>query len=290
MKWDINTKKDVVYTPTDNQFALVATEFALSQKSFFGEICLSLEQEMTARGFYLTTLPVAANDVSQNCLPRELKEKNWRGIFILSHISDLFVKQILDLGLPTVMIDHHDPHLRTDTILSQNKDGAFVAVEHLIQLGHTRIGFVGNVNFSPSYEERWEGYCKAMRHYELPVNAHYTITGIKEEQAALYQALESLEEMPSAWFCVNSGLGFILNSYFQSKGFAVPEQVSIICFDNTEFTILAHPPLTTMCTDLRFMGKQAVETMDWRLRNPSAPTVNVAIGTELVLRESTGRL
>ncbi|MBC1286616.1 LacI family DNA-binding transcriptional regulator [Listeria booriae] len=282
-------KKDVVYTPTDNQFALVATEFALSQKSFFGEICLSLEQEMTARGFYLTTLPVTTSDVAENRLPRELEEKNWRGIFILSHISDLFVKQILDLDVPTVMIDHHDPHLRTDTILSQNKDGAFVAVEHLIQLGHTRIGFVGDVDFSPSYEERWEGYCKAMRHYDLPVNTHYTITSIKEEQAALYQALERLEEMPSAWFCVNSGLGFILNSYFQSKGFAIPEQVSIVCFDNTEFAILAQPPLTTMCTDLRFMGKQAVETMEWRLRNPSAPIVNVAIGTELVLRESTGQ-
>nr|WP_244266214.1 substrate-binding domain-containing protein [Listeria rocourtiae] len=243
---------------------------------------------MTARGFYLSTLAVGPEAIASNLLPRELKEKNWRGIFILSHISDVFVKQILALDVPTVMIDHHDPHLRTDTILSQNKDGAFVATEHLIKLGHERIGFVGDVDFSPSYEERFEGYSKALRHYQLPVNSNYTITSIKEEQAALFQALEGLKELPSAWFCVNSGLGFILNSYFQSKGFAIPEQVSIVCFDNTEFAILAQPPLTTMCTDLRFMGRKAVETMEWRLRNPSAPMVNIAIGTELILRESAG--
>ncbi|EUJ24614.1 LacI family transcriptional regulator [Listeria grandensis FSL F6-0971] len=74
-------KKDVVYTPTDNQFALVATEFALSQKSFFGEICLSLEQEMTARGFYLTTLAVKPNAIAENQLPRELEEKKLAGNF-----------------------------------------------------------------------------------------------------------------------------------------------------------------------------------------------------------------
>ncbi|HAB7768688.1 TPA_asm: LacI family transcriptional regulator, partial [Listeria monocytogenes] len=119
-------------------------------------------------------------------------------------------------------------------------------------------------------------------------NKKYAITRIKEEQTTLYRTLDELDELPTAWFCVNSGLGFILNTYLQSKGYNIPKDLSIICFDNTEFTVLSNPQLTTMCTNLSFMGEKAVELMYNRIRKPDEGFVHLALATNLIARDSVG--
>ncbi|WP_271004068.1 substrate-binding domain-containing protein [Listeria seeligeri] len=279
-------KKEIAREVVKEKFALLATSFALSQRSFFGEIIDNMKQSITARQGELVIVPVTDEEAEAQQIPDLLMNENWTGIFLLSHINTAYSKQIIELDIPVVLIDHHDPHLQADAVISQNKDGAFTAVEFLIQNHHQNIGFLGDITFSPSYEERFEGYKKALGYYQIPFNEKYAITRIKEEQTSLYKTLDALDELPTAWFCVNSGLGFILNTYLQSKGYNIPRDLSIICFDNTEFTVLSKPPLTTMCTNLSFMGEKAVELMYNRIRKPDEGFVHLALATNLVVRES----
>jgi LacI family transcriptional regulator len=151
---------------------------------------------------------------------------------------------------------------------------------------------MGDIDWSPSYEERWEGYKKALRHNHIRYQEEFILTKVKEERSSLYRTLdnfsEKLENWPTAWLCTNSGLGFILISYFQSIGFNIPENISVCCFDDTEFTLLSNPRITTVAVKLDDMGHQAVVLMGRRLEHPEAPPIHILLPTHLIERESTG--
>lgn len=277
-----------------SSYALFATEFALSQISFFGEIQHYIEKELNKKRGELITFSISPELVAAKKLPSHFAAKDFRGLFILSHIEQEYISHLLSLNLPCVLIDHHDPHLNVDCVISQNKSGAYTAMEYLIKLGHRHIGFLGNINWSPSYEERWEGYSKAIRDYKLNDDKECAITDVLEERLTLFKQLDALSNKltnwPTAWLCVNSGLGFILISYFQSKGYRVPDDISVCCFDNTEMTLLSHPQITTMAINMAQMGEKSVELLDWRTDHPEEPHVHLSLSTHLIERDSTSPL
>ena len=98
------------------------------------------------------------------------------------------------------MIDHHDPSLTADAILTKNTDGTFQAISLLIENGMKRIGFIGDTAFSPSYLERYRGYQRALREHNLTHDPTIEITEIEESQGALFNSLKNIKQMPDAWF------------------------------------------------------------------------------------------
>ncbi|USK36507.1 substrate-binding domain-containing protein (plasmid) [Bacillus sp. F19] len=267
--------------------ALIASDYAFSLKSFFGEIYLSSEKEVRARGMNLFIEPIDSESKKNLTLPSVLSSHEIDGILILSHISTEYISKIISTGIPTVLIDHHSPYLQADSILTNNRFGAFMAVEHLIQLGHRDIAFVGNVDISPSYQERLEGYLLALNRYGIKPNENFMLTNTQENQAEISLFLDNLQDQPSAWFCVNDGHGFLVSSVLQQRGFKVPENVSICSFDNGQLSQILTPKITTMDIDLSYYGKKAVEQLCWRMENKEEPIQEILLPTKLIIREST---
>ncbi|MCI1136088.1 substrate-binding domain-containing protein [Enterococcus gallinarum] len=156
--------------------------------------------------------------------------------------------------------------------MTKNTDGTFQAISLLIENGMKRIGFIGDTAFSPSYLERYRGYQRALREHNLTHDPTIEITEIEESQGALFNSLKNIKQMPDAWFCVNSGLAFMLNSYLQSSGYTIPKDISVICFDETEFTRMAIPQLTNIATDLQFMSTVGDSNID--ASNRPSPRAN----------------
>lgn len=267
--------------------ALIASDYAFSLKSFFGEIYLSSEKEVRARGMNLFIEPIDSESKKNLTLPSVLSSHEIDGILILSHISTEYISKIISTGIPTVLIDHHSPYLQADSILTNNRFGAFMAVEHLIQLGHRDIAFVGNIDISPSYQERLEGYLLALNRYGIKPNENFMLTNTQENQAEISLFLDNLQDQPSAWFCVNDGHGFLVSSVLQQRGFKVPENVSICSFDNGQLSQILTPKITTMDIDLSYYGKKAVEQLCWRMENKEEPIQEILLPTKLIIREST---
>lgn len=267
--------------------ALIASDYTFSLKSFFGEIYLSIEKEVKSREMSLFIESIDQDSKERLILPAVLSNHEIDGILILSHISTEYISKILDTGVPTVLIDHHSPYLHADSILTNNRFGAFKAVEHLIQLGHTEIAFVGDINVSPSYQERLEGYLLALNKYKLLPNPDFMFTDAKESQEESNSIFNSLPKVPSAWFCVNDGHGFLISSGLQQKGFTVPEDVSVCSFDNGQLSQIATPTITTVDIDLNYYGKKAVEQLCWRIENKAEPIQEILLPTDLIIREST---
>lgn len=267
--------------------ALIASDFAFSLKSFFGEIYLSVEKEVRARGWNLLIESIDKDSKDQLILPSLLSNHQIDGILILSHISTDYISKIIDTGIPTVLIDHHSPYLQADAILTNNRFGAYKAVEHLIQLGHQDIAFVGDIEVSPSYQERLEGYMLALKKQGIEPNQALLFTDAEENQEEINGFVDRLPSMPTAWFCVNDGHGFLVQSVLQQKGYKIPEDISICSFDNGQLSQIATPKITTVNIDLNYYGKKAVEQLSWRINHKDEPIHEILLPTTLIVREST---
>ncbi|MGE6754754.1 LacI family DNA-binding transcriptional regulator [Rossellomorea sp. NPDC071047] len=269
------------------RIALIASDLAFSLKSFFGEIFLSIEKEVVQRGMTLQIQSINKTSTKQLILPSFIENQSVDGIIILSHISNEYINKVIATGIPTVMIDHHHPMNQSDVIITNNRFGAYTAVNHLIKLGHKDIAYVGNVEYSPSYQERYEGYIHALRDHGLTPAEPYMFTDAVEEESIIYDYIQNLKNKPTAWFCVNDGLGFLVSSCLQQQGLKVPQDASVCSYDNGQLSQLANPKITTMDIDLELYGKKAVEQLCWRMDNKGEPFQEILISSELITRDST---
>ncbi|ADU95744.1 substrate-binding domain-containing protein [Geobacillus sp. Y412MC52] len=268
------------------QIALIASDRTFSLK-FFGEIYLSIEQEALSHGMKLHIQSVNKEQKERLLLPSFIEEKQVDGVIVLSHISTEYIQQIVATGIPTVLVDHHHPNIPADAVLTNNRFGAYVAVQHLLELNHTDIAFVGDVNYSPSYQERYEGYLLALKDYGVKPNEEWMFCQAQEDETVIASYIRELKRQPTAWFCVNDGLGFFVSTGLQQYGLKVPDDVSVCSFDNGQLSQIATPKITTVDIDLKRYGKRAVELLRWRWDNPNEPFQEVLLSTKLIKREST---
>lgn len=268
-------------------FAILASEFAFSKRNFFGEIYLSIEKEAAKRNKRMVIQSIDKHSSENLILPPILLDQSVEGVLILSHITNPYIQAVTNTGIPTVLIDHHHPDLKADSILTNNRYAAFTAVQHLIELGHTRIGFIGNIQFSPSYYERLEGYRLALYQAGIEYNPIWVIDRVIEEMDDVFNAVQALDKQPTAWFCVNDGFGFLINSVVYKLGYRIPQDVSIVSFDNGQLSRITTPLTTTMNVDLSYFGRKAVEQLFWRIDHPDEPFVEILLPSNLIVREST---
>ncbi|PLT47592.1 DNA-binding transcriptional regulator [Paenibacillus pasadenensis] len=267
--------------------ALLASDFAFSKKGFFGDIYLSIDRELKRSGCELVIQSVSPREAEALELPAFLEQKTVDGVLILSHITNDYLKAVLGTGIPAVLIDHHHPELAADSILTNNRFSAYEAVRHLHGLGHRRIGFVGSIEFSPSYYERLEGVRLAAWELGLELPEPCLLTDVAEDSDEVRRRLEPAARLATAWFCVNDGYGFMTSSALQQLGLSVPGDASVVSFDNGYLSRLATPPITTVDVDLPLYASCAVEQLLRRLDDPSRPRTETLLPTRLVVREST---
>ncbi|MCP3027875.1 LacI family DNA-binding transcriptional regulator [Halobacillus sp. A5] len=272
---------------SSGNIALIASEFAFSMRSFFGEIYLSVEDEVNRRNKRLLIQSINQQSKDNLQLPAFIQNKQVEGVLILSHISNNYINKVIETGIPTVLIDHHHPSIQADAILTNNRFGAYTAIKHLIDLGHEKIAFVGDVDFSPSYQERLEGYFLALKEHGVKVRKEFLFTDAPEEGNVINHFIAQLDDQPTAWFCVNDGLGYHVNMGLQVHGISVPEQASVCSFDNGQLSQLSTPGITSMDINFKDFGQSAVEKLFWRMTNRDAPFHETLLQAELIEREST---
>lgn len=268
---------------------LIASEFAFSMKYFFGEIYLTIEREAQQNDMNLFIQSITPDARDQLLLPTFVREQSIDGLLILSHISTEYINEVIAQGIPTVLIDHHHPFIQADAVLTNNRFGAYHAISHLIDLNHRDIGIIGRVDRSPSYQERWEGYLLALREHGIGINQDRMLIQVEEDEEEIYEVIQSIEEQPSAWFCMNDGYGFYVSSALTKLGYDIPGDVSVCGFDNSDFSQMAMPKMTTVDINLTRFAHKAFSQLMWRIENRDEIHQEILLPTELIQRDSTGK-
>ncbi len=188
------------------------------------------------------------------------------------------IESLAGFGLPLVLVDHYIDGVRVNSVLSDNVSGAFTLVSAMLGAIGGDIGYVGNMDCSPSFFDRWLGYVKAHR---LAGRAWREETILKHPSEAA-----GLARLPSAFFCCNDLTAVALMKELSRLGKAVPGDVAVAGFDDSVFATSVHPELTTVRVDKGLMGRKAVGRLLQLIANPGQTAETLLLEPELVARES----
>lgn len=206
------------------------------------------------------------------------------------------VAQLQRDGFPFVLVDRYISDLDCDYVVSDNLAGGYRATEHLLILGHTRIGFV----YSPvgellttSVRDRCQGYRKALLEYGLPYDESlvYEVSINKKPGKSMltYDELIVRPDRPNAFFAAYDAMALVLLRTAQRHSLHVPEDIALVGFDDMSFSALLDTPLTTVAQQSTEMGLRAGTLLINRIEHQvSGPPQHISLPTNLIIRHSCG--
>ncbi|MFL6120694.1 LacI family DNA-binding transcriptional regulator [Actinophytocola sp.] len=211
-------------------------------------------------------------------------------IAVTSVYTPAYVDALTQAGLPLVVVDPmHLPHTDVNSVGSTNFAGGFAATEHLLRLGHRRVAYLGGPAVAAVSQARVHGYRAAMEARKAPVPGAYVRPGEFTYQAGAHgaAALLDLAEPPTAVFAGNDEIALGVLETARTRGLRVPQDLSVVGFDDTLLAGMASPPLTTVRQPLREMGGVALRTALRLADGVKLESHHVELATELVVRAST---
>lgn len=210
-------------------------------------------------------------------------------LILLPRHSEDYINALAAKKFPYVFIDHQGVSEDSISISATNFRGAYEATEYLIKLGHKRIGFITGFLDMRSGLDRLHGYRGALQDYEIEIDQKLIQNGDFLPQSGYERAqnLLQLPEPPTAIFASNDLMAFGVMNAITDAGLNVPEDISVIGFDNIPQTELFRPRLTTINQPLVEMGRLATRMLLQQIEDPSkVPHQGTLLATELVIRDS----
>jgi len=227
----------------------------------------------------------------EESIPRLMGEGRVDGVLVQfgDHLSGDDLRTVTDSGLPVISINTINPG-SGGSVRLEDEAGMRLATEHLIELGHTRIGYAGGVPASESGQRRLAGFIEAMNNAKLTVEPELvTDFGYYPKQGA--QALDAMAELstpPTAVVVANINAAHGVLSEARRLGIRVPEDMSIVAMHDTWTAEIAWPPLTCVRLPLYELGRAAMASL-WEIINSGTAEDRVIAdpAPQLVVREST---
>jgi LacI family transcriptional regulator len=204
----------------------------------------------------------------------------------LHHISN-----IVKAGTPLVCLDRLPPGLAVDSVTVDNAGGARQCIEHLLSLGHRRVGIVTGPLILQTSCERLEGYKTALNEAGIEIDPLLIREGDFRVESGYSLGREILElpDRPSALFISNNTMALGLLKAVEDLRLRCPEDLAVAIFDDVPFLVALRPPLTAVSQPAYEMGRRAVELLLQRIEGKETSTgpISVRLPTELEIREST---
>jgi LacI family transcriptional regulator len=225
-----------------------------------------------------------------------LRSKGVDGIiFTSAHMGDPNIIGLAEEGFPIILVNRRTYHPmvreRIDYVGVDNISGGFLAVEHLIRLGHDRIGMIGGSSESSVGFERLEGGKKALAAYGLEMKGNYFLEGDFLKGSGYRGGKEFLKmsRPPTAIFATNDYMALGTYQAIVEEGMKVPEEIALIGFNDIEFTSMKGIELTTIGQKKYEMGALAVKTLVERIEGRKVgPSMEIVLEPELIIRKTCG--
>lgn len=217
------------------------------------------------------------------------RERRVDGVIIQGiRTDDPYLKEVVESDIPCVLIDIPLTSPTVGYVTTDNVLGAKKAVEHLIQLGHQKIGFINGHDFAFISQERLKGYEEALKEANIQINREWIGNGKFSEDAAEITALKLLEAHPeiTAIFCASDLMALGVMKAARILGIKVPHDLSIVGFDDIVLASYVTPSLTTIGQDIFQIGYEAARLLLSILEKKVKSHI-VTLETELKVREST---
>jgi DNA-binding LacI/PurR family transcriptional regulator len=261
------------------------------QNPFFADLARGVE-DVAQRHGYLVFLGNTDEDAAKEKLYLDvMRAESVDGIIVPpSSETDEAVADLVRRKLPVVCVDRSLRRGKVDTVVVDNVRGAREAMEHLIGLGHRRIGFIEGLPQLSTSRERLQGYRQALEEHGIAFDPSLVLQGDSRQASGrdLTHKLLALPERPTALLVGNNLMTLGALEMIHQKGLRIPEDVAILGYDDMPWALALNPPLTAVRQPGDEVGRRAMELLLQRIRDPQRSVSLVMMQPELVVRKSCG--
>ncbi len=291
-----NNKSKYLIHYSNNNLCLLLQHKDFNDFLFYSNIIYGIEEETKKNHYDLIFVFV---DYDNFTIPNCIENRKVSGILLLGKIPKIHLKQIVTYNIPILLIDTSDLEFDLDSITTNNKSGTYKACKYLFSKNIFDIGFFGDISYSYSIKERFSGVEQALLEY-FNMDYQNTISHllncsilqnlekdiIDKDTNAVANKLKEIHHIPKAFVCSNDNAAIQLINALDFLGYRVPEDISVIGFDNIELSAIINPKLTTLNVDKKVMGNKAVKKLLSRMANKNQPSEQIMMNVELIERNS----
>jgi LacI family transcriptional regulator len=264
-----------------------------SSNPYFAEIVRIVEDRCFGAGYTLILCNTDDEPRRQSVYLQVLAERRIDGLIVVSTgDDDSLVTQLHGLRIPTVLVDREIDDPACDLVETAHMQGGLLAVRHLLSLGHRRIACIGGPTGVMPSEQRIEGWRMALAEAGAPPTADALLWRGGFTSQGGYEAMHAIlrtEQAPSAVFVCNDLMAIGALRAAHESGVRVPDELSIVGFDDIELSAYTSPPLTTVAQPKERIGALAVDMLLERVGARRRDARKVVLQPELRVRASTAR-
>ena len=263
--------------------------------TFYPEVIRGVEVAAQAAGYSVLLCDSSEDRAIEERHFSALFSRRVDGVILACCIDSRANELVARRNLPVVFIDRLPPSRAVNSVCTDNVAAGRLAAEHLIGLGHKRIGMLaGHLGLSP-HHDRLEGFRKAMQEAHLPILDEYLIAGNVqvEDGVGAGRRLLGLSTPPTAILASNNKLLLGVLQAVEEKNLSIPKDLSVLGFDDYLWNTHFSPGLTAVAQLTGEMGKRSFELLQQLIQNTSSEDAaprHVLISAELRIRNSTSRL
>jgi DNA-binding LacI/PurR family transcriptional regulator len=256
---------------------------------FCAAVVKAIEDEARANGYSVLICNADEDGTKEEAALRLLLNRKVSGIINCSTGANLdLLRAFQKTGAVLVDLDRESGLTNVDTVVVDNRRGAELATQHLLELGHREIATIAGPQHLSNARGRLAGFEETLRCRNIRVQNGYIQYGnfLQESGYRCAEKLFSVRHRPSALFIANIEMAAGVIGFVREKGLLIPEEISIVTFDDSFWARYMDPPLTVIAQPVEKMGKCTMELLLARLRG-GKPAQTLVFTPELIVRRST---
>lgn len=260
-----------------------------SSQPFFAELIRYIEHDCFTKGYAMVLCNTSYDSERKNVYASMLIAKHIDGGILLSiDESNQILDAFLQHAIPVVVVDRSVMQRDVDSIYVDNVKGGLEATKYLIDLGFDKIGCLSGPSYIESSCKRVSGYLQALREAQIPLREDYIFVGdfTYEGGAKAIESFFSLDDKPEALFAINDMMAFGAMKKLQEKGFSVPQDISIIGFDDIQLATYVAPQLTTISQPLEPLAHSAAKILLHKIGHKEVNAQKIILDSLPVVRDS----
>ncbi len=280
-----NTKETLTY----NIGILVAKRFISDASAFYWVVYRYIVELLQKQSYYGILEVISEKDERTGIIPNSVTDQKVDGIIVLGQFSDEYVENMLSTQIPVVFLDFYSSRSDVETVLSDNFFGSYSITNYLIGRGHRRIGFIGSITATSSIQDRYMGYYKSLLEHGILLRDDWVIED-RDSEGINFKSITFPDEMPTAFVCNCDQIAYQVINQLKAMGYRVPEDISIVGYDNHIYSTISNPRITTMDVNSYRMSSEAVEILVKKIRDNNYHCGRILVTGKLLERDSVKNL
>ncbi|MCR5216243.1 MAG: LacI family DNA-binding transcriptional regulator [Lachnospiraceae bacterium] len=229
------------------------------------------------------------NDSLEDCFA-DLRGSDCTGLILIgTEMRQDICTQFLNLGYPMVLLDTYFDSLDCTSVLINNRQGAYLATDYLIRLRHKQPGYLQSAYSIPNFNERFEGYTKALKENGMSPSRsriHALSPSIESAMTDMLEIIDRKDPLATSYFADNDMIAIGALKALKLRGYKIPEDISIIGFDNISESKIIEPALTTMDVPRFYLGQTAAKALLEQFDTTRLHATKIEVSPKLIKRFS----